>query len=305
MPQPSLEAAKHAEIKKRYAWQARQHAIKNGNLRSKPTLQTLRVVELEGLYRRRFGKFVPDTEEGRTALRHICQHLAHYRGDVVSNIMGWIRARAPWFEPDAARTFANQFTAREPLPTAEQLGRLIQLTDAERTELKIKTIRAFDVTKAEMDRRRKAADKQYQQEKRRKAGAKPRSESYSQTEPWVFFGIKRRRTWERRGKPIPPPRDANSSAVDRGTTITEDETASDRVQPLAPSGRASPGAVRGRDPALLPTSTVGAAPRAPLPGARGLLHCEAKLSRRPSSVPAPPAQEQSANAPRETPGPAP
>ena len=96
--------------------------------------------------------------------------------------------------------------------------------DAERTELKIKTIRAFDVTKAEMDRRRKEADKHYQQDKRRKAGAKPRSESYSKTEPWVFFDIVRR-TWERRGKPMPPPRDANSSAVDRGI-ITTDETAS-------------------------------------------------------------------------------
>ena len=167
---------------------------------------------------------MPDTEEGRTALGHISQHLAHYRGDVVSNIMGWIRARAPWFEPDAARTFASQFTAREPLPSAERLGKLILLMDAERTELKIKTIRAFDVTKAEMDRRRKEADKHYQQDKRRKAGAKPRSESYSKTEPWVFFDIVRR-TWERRGKPMPPPRDANSSAVDRGI-ITTDETAS-------------------------------------------------------------------------------
>ena len=167
---------------------------------------------------------MPDTEEGRTALGHISQHLAHYRGDVVSNIMGWIRARAPWFEPDVARTFASQFTAREPLPSAERLGKLILLMDAERTELKIKTIRAFDVTKAEMDRRRKEADKHYQQDKRRKAGAKPRSESYSKTEPWVFFDIVRR-TWERRGKPMPPPRDANSSAVDRGI-ITTDETAS-------------------------------------------------------------------------------
>ena len=177
---------------------------------------------------------MPDTEEGRTALGHI-SHLAHYRGDVVSNIMGWIRARAPWFEPDAARTFASEFTAREPLPSAERLGRLILLTDAERTELKIKTIRAFDVTKAEMDRRRKEADKQYQQDKRRKAGAKPRSESYLKTEPWVFFDIKRR-TWERRGMPIPPPRDANSSAVDRGT-VTADETASARARPRREDAR--------------------------------------------------------------------
>lgn len=38
--------------------------------------------------------------------------------------------------------------------------------------------------------------------RRRLAGAKPRSESYSQTKPWVELGISRM-TWYRRGKPVP------------------------------------------------------------------------------------------------------
>jgi hypothetical protein len=90
----------------------------------------------------------------------------------------------------------------------ETLGLLIRLTDAEREKYKAWSIWPIDLSLAEAKLRRKQHDRDDKAEKRRAAGATPRSESLSQTQPWVAEGISRR-TWERRRRA----RDANSSPV--------------------------------------------------------------------------------------------
>ena len=90
----------------------------------------------------------------------------------------------------------------------ETLGRLIRLTDADREKYKAWSIWPIDLSLAEAKLRRKQHDRDDKAEKRRAAGATPRSESLSQTQPWVAEGISRR-TWERRRRA----RDANSSPV--------------------------------------------------------------------------------------------
>ena len=99
----------------------------------------------------------------------------------------------------------------------ETLGRLIRLTDAEREKYKAWSIWPIDLSLAEAKLRRKQHDRDDKAEKRREAGATPRSKSLSQTQPWVAEGISRS-TWERRRRA----RDANSSPVLKNSFQRED-----------------------------------------------------------------------------------
>jgi len=84
------------------------------------------------------------------------------------------------------------------------------LSYAERCTLDIRTIGAFDVPKAKRAKlqkeKRRQRDRNRKDEQRRAAGALARADylanSFSQARPWEAFGISRR-TWERRGKPMP------------------------------------------------------------------------------------------------------
>src|SRR5262249_13253202 len=78
----------------------------------------------------------------------------------------------------------------------------LHVSDAERTALKIWTIGAYDVPKAERIKRRKEKRRLADKARRQARGGKSRELSASRTRPWEGFGISRS-TWERRGKPLP------------------------------------------------------------------------------------------------------
>jgi hypothetical protein len=94
------------------------------------------------------------------------------------------------------------------IETADALAVLLHLTYAERQYLKITTIGACDVSKAERQllskQRKRERDRIRAAERRLLAGARPRAEylatSLTAVRPWVDEGISRR-TWERRRKP--------------------------------------------------------------------------------------------------------
>ena len=86
--------------------------------------------------------------------------------------------------------------------SADALGKLLHVSDVERTMLRIYTIGSYDVPKAKRIKRRKEKRRLADQARRRDNGSKPREQSFSRTKPWEAFGIKRR-AWERRGKPMP------------------------------------------------------------------------------------------------------
>lgn len=85
--------------------------------------------------------------------------------------------------------------------TARQFGRLLWLKDAERQQLKIKTIEAQDVSPAKRARQRKIAHAKREELRRRAKGAKPRAEylaaSKSKNKPWQALGISRRTYYRR------------------------------------------------------------------------------------------------------------
>jgi hypothetical protein len=86
---------------------------------------------------------------------------------------------------------------------ADTLARHLYVSDAERTAVRIWTIGAYDMPRAERLKRRKENRRLAAKARRQDHDAKPREESYSRTKPWEAFGIKRR-AWEYRGKPMPP-----------------------------------------------------------------------------------------------------
>jgi hypothetical protein len=88
----------------------------------------------------------------------------------------------------------------------------LNLTREERQALGITTIRAAGDTDADVEQQRKQRKADRKRASRREAGAMPRDQyeatSAARTKPWAAFGISRR-TWERRGKQIPPAPDAS------------------------------------------------------------------------------------------------
>ena len=89
-------------------------------------------------------------------------------------------------------------------------GRMLGMGHIERTEARAWTIAACDVTKAEAKALARDRRNELQRERRRTSraasGARSRqtyeAESISRAKPWEYFGYCRR-TWERKGKPMP------------------------------------------------------------------------------------------------------
>ncbi len=96
-------------------------------------------------------------------------------------------------------------TSRPRRYRAETLAKVLRLTDAERTALRITTIGAIDVTKAERAIRRKIRAKQRAAQARAANREQTRAEylakALTAAKPWEVEGISRR-TWERRRKAV-------------------------------------------------------------------------------------------------------
>ena len=149
-------SAKHIEISRRYAWHARQR--RDGlKLTRDQLIPRIRLRELERIFQRRYGRFLPDDDAGRDDLVLAAHHVAHLGGDVLGHVIAWARAWAPWMSQGEARQIADRVAAAPQKFTADVLGWRLRLSMVERTELKITTIGAFDCSKSEraQERRRK------------------------------------------------------------------------------------------------------------------------------------------------------
>lgn len=227
-------AAKRAEIAMRYRCMNRAARRKRAESLSPIRMTSLRTAELERFFRDLFGGLFPNTWEGVDALVVMAeQHLQRNRPEIVSS---WLRARAPWVSDRMAAAVVSRAQQRTSRQTASQLGWRIKLTAEVRKRLKITTIRAVGQTDTSMAEDRRQAARDRKEKERRAAGATPRAqyeaESLSQTRPWERFGISRR-TWERRGKPMPESFDASPSAPKKEKNTAEDALASHREVAVA------------------------------------------------------------------------
>jgi hypothetical protein len=185
-------AAKRAEIALRY------NGAKRGD--DRVHLAPIRIAELCRIFRDRYGQHLPD-DAGREDARIMANHLAMLKGDQRRNIASWMARWAPWMRLDEVSRLIDAVLAKSLRWCADTLGKRLNLTEAERSRLKITTIGSVDMTKAERESARKARKRQAKRQQRRKQGIKPRAEyeqhSINRAKPWIAEGISRR-TWYRR-----------------------------------------------------------------------------------------------------------
>ena len=168
--------ARHAEIARRYAWQAQQRRKRNNTKPNHDHLVTLiRLRELERLFRHRYGRFLPDDDAGMDDLVVAANHIAWLRGEVVAHIVAWARAWAPWLPSHEAERLAKRVAAEPRKWTADALAWRLRLSMAERTTLKITTIGAFDMSKAERETIQKERKRERERARRAKnSSGRPR-----------------------------------------------------------------------------------------------------------------------------------
>jgi hypothetical protein len=187
------ETARHAEI-------ARRHARKRDRDRQPFSVAAVRPNEIQRLLVSRYGHELPDDDAGRDDAFVMVNALA-WRPQAERRIPAWLSLRTPWMRQDEARALTARTIAKPIKWSADKLGRRLNLTEAERQRLRITTIGAVDVDKAERQTRRKERKRLREQARRRAAGAKSRAEyetqSISKAKPWETIGMSRA-SWYRR-----------------------------------------------------------------------------------------------------------
>jgi hypothetical protein len=166
---PANAQGRRAEIARRYAWQAQQQRKRNDSKPDHDRLMTLiRLRELERLFKHRYGRFLPDDDAGMDDLVIAAHHIAFLRGEVIAHIVAWARAWVPWLPPHEAERLAKR-VAEEPRKwKADALAWRLRLSMAERTALKITTIGAFDMNRAEREEERKRKRREAERARRAK-----------------------------------------------------------------------------------------------------------------------------------------
>lgn len=186
-----------------------------GNFRKSFSLNNLRLREIEQLIKARHGRIVPENDDdayivaAAHALNPICRE-AHESLDVALD--GWCHRWMPWALPRAAeliRPALLQVQRRKHDLGADEVARLLAVTNWERTGQEFKTIGACDIPTeirlaiAANEKRRK--DRERLSAKRRAAGVQPREEwlganRLSERRPWEAAGVSRSK-WYRDNKP--------------------------------------------------------------------------------------------------------
>ena len=167
-------------------------------------LRRLRVGDVKRHLRYRYGATLPDDDAGREDLFEFLLPVS-LRLKSPSRIMAnLIETWAPWMTGAEAAGFIQQIEQVPPAlrnRTAQDLGRRLNVTNAERERLRLWTIAAVDMTEEQMGEQRKAKKRARDRRRRRAAGSEPRAQylanSLSRKKPWEIEGISRR-TWERR-----------------------------------------------------------------------------------------------------------
>ncbi|MDC9811906.1 MULTISPECIES: hypothetical protein [Rhizobium] len=171
-----------------------------------------RMREIERLIRHRHGAIVPEADDALIYVEVIAGlAFVEFRQEFAEVVLSWSARWLPWAGKACIEEVIYERTKVRFSPlSADALGHALHLSYAERCALDIRTIGAFDVPKRKRAKlqkeKRRQRDRSRKEEQRRAAGGISRADylanSFSQVRPWEAFGISRR-TWERRGKPMP------------------------------------------------------------------------------------------------------
>lgn len=158
-----------------------------------------RVAELTRIYRSKYPNGLPHNSLGVKCARYMCRTLSFLPNN---NREQWLDRYAHWLDGEQRQRILRLgpywYAARS-------LGEHLELYDVDREELQTWSIEACDVTEEQRAAINQEKHRKREETRRWKAGAKPRADSLSRTQPWLALNISRR-TWERRRKAV----DANS-----------------------------------------------------------------------------------------------
>jgi hypothetical protein len=175
-------------------------------------VRRIRLRDLRRYCRHRYGAVLPDDDAGRHDLRELLLPVS--LGAAPARVMAnTIQIWAPWMSETEAAGLIAQIQAMpryERCTTAEVLGKRLNVINAEREQLGLRTIAPADMTKRQFAEYRKAKRRMRQklrlQRKRQQAGRKPRSQylaaSRTKQKPWKAEGISRA-SWYRRKRSEP------------------------------------------------------------------------------------------------------
>jgi hypothetical protein len=167
----------------------RRHATKE---QRRGCFQAVRIGDLNKLYRHRYGGefyvFPADDDAGREDLRILLDHYSYANPARMQKVAA---LRAPWLTGAELDDFLDEVSRFPRIWKAQDLGDHMNLTEAERCMLGIRTIGSIDMTPRQRRLQRKARDKERKASERRAKGAKPHEESAARLEPWKALKMSR------------------------------------------------------------------------------------------------------------------
>jgi hypothetical protein len=138
-----------AEIARRYRWHNKRKPKRRG------WFAVLRIKELHKLIQGRHQGAIPNSEAGRTLVLVMAHHLAALPRDPRDTIPDFIERHADWMSIADTKALILETIDKPQRWKADSLAWRLRLTDADRTTLKITTIGAIDLSKAQREQRRK------------------------------------------------------------------------------------------------------------------------------------------------------
>jgi hypothetical protein len=158
-----------------------------------------RVSEITALVRHRHRR-LPDTDDRCIYLEMVALHLKPRDGDLAFALEQWCYRVGAVLSKEEINGTIEKVQAKSLQYRADTLGKVLRVTYAERSALRITTIGCYDVPKVERTRRRKERHRLSQQARRRAQGVIPREQylakSISRQQPWQAAGVSRA-TWYR------------------------------------------------------------------------------------------------------------
>jgi hypothetical protein len=127
---------------------------KSGESSKWETLRKLRFGDVRKLIVHRYGPAgCPDDDAGRPDLMELLYLASLAPAGAKQKVANLIGLYAAWMQPDEVESLLQHLFVTpnyQKLRTAEQLGRLLHLTNAERERLKLWRIRPFDMTEEQL-----------------------------------------------------------------------------------------------------------------------------------------------------------
>jgi hypothetical protein len=194
----------HLAIARKYAYAAFKARSRYGQ--RKVHITYIRLQEIGRLINARYGAVLPDTYIGRQFAEIYAHHLVHLGGGIAffRGMAAWANMFLPWMQTNELKGLIDKVEAFPRRFKAQKLGMLLELTNEERYELHITTIRAFNVSESRFRAVRRITRAAKDRQRRRARGCIARiqyeANSLSRLRPWDQLAMSRA-TWYRKGKP--------------------------------------------------------------------------------------------------------